>query len=81
MACKGDEDILTPYSAILADCFLYAHEVSSIRFQHCPREANILAHFLARHTYDSNLMYNWADDPASFLIPHVLQDAILLNSQ
>ena len=53
-ACNDDSDILAPYSAILADCFQLAHNIPSISFEHCPREANYLAHFLARHVYDSN---------------------------
>ena len=80
-ACNGDLDIQAPYSAILADCFHYAHEISSIRFQHYPREANTLAHTLARHVFESNVMYWWDDDPPSFLLPHVLKDVSLLKSK
>ena len=31
-ACRGKADILAPYSAILADCFRYAHDIASIQF-------------------------------------------------
>ena len=79
-ACRGEADILAPYSAILADCFRYAHDIASIQFQHCPREANGLAHFLARHAFYSNLVFSWDDDPPSFLLPHVLKNVILINS-
>ena len=80
-ACNGESDILAPYSAILADYFQLAHDIPSISFEHCPREANSLAHFLARHVYDSNLMYRWDDYPPSFLLPHVLKDVTILNQQ
>lgn len=80
-ACNGVSDILAPYAATLADCFQLAHGVSSIRFQHCSREANNLAHYLARHAYDIQLMYWWDDEPPSFLLPHVLKDVTLIISQ
>lgn len=42
-------------------------------------DANGLAHFLARHVYDSNLLYWWDDDPSEFLLPHVINDVTLLK--
>ena len=72
-------DFLAPYSPILADCFHLAHDIPSIRFEHCSREAHTLAHFLARHIYDLNLMYWWDDDPPSFVLPHILKDVIFSN--
>ena len=79
--CNGVSDVLAPYSAIMANCFQIAHGISSIRFQYCPRKANGLAHFLARHAYDNNTMYSWENDPPTFLITHALNGVTLSFSQ
>lgn len=76
-ACNGEKEIRAPYSAILADCFQFAHEVPSLSFMHCPREANNLAHLLARHAYDSKLFLFWEDEPPDFLLSHVIKDVNL----
>ena len=47
----------------MADCFELAHGISLLRFQHCFREANRLAHRLARHAYNSQLSISWDDEP------------------
>ena len=80
-ACNGGSEILASYTAILYDAFQLAHEISSIQFRHCPREANKLAHALARHAYDSTEMILWDDLPPNFLLPHVLNDVTLSNLQ
>ena len=72
-ACDGEKDIRAPYSAILADCFQVAHEISDLKFQHCPREANSLAHLVATHVYDSQVVLSWEDEPPNFILPHVIK--------
>lgn len=74
---KGENEIRAPYSAIIEDCFHIAHEIPLVSFQHCPREANNLAHQLARHGYDSQLFISWEDEPPDFLVPHVLKDVTI----
>ena len=71
-ARSGKIEILGPNVAILADCFHIAHEIPGICFKHCPSEANGLAHFLARYSYDVNSSFVWADVAPSFLLSHVL---------
>jgi ribonuclease HI len=53
-SCNGVNDMWSPYTAILADCFQLAHRIGNISFKHCPRNANKAAHNLARFSYDSN---------------------------
>jgi hypothetical protein len=52
-ASNGVKEVWSPHSAILADCFQKASLMSEVSFQHCPREANQLAHELARHAFTS----------------------------
>ena len=64
---------MSPHSAILTDCFHLAHGVPEISYRRrCPREANKVAHFLARCCYDSKIREEWIDEMPSFLLPHVL---------
>ena len=71
-ACNGNTEILSPYAPVLADCFQLAHAILSISFSHCPREANGLAHFLARFSFDHQTKYEWVDAAPNFLLSHVL---------
>ena len=57
-ACNGEKEIKAPYLALLADCFQVAHEIPTVKFMYCPREANTLAHFVARHAYDMQLEFD-----------------------
>ena len=76
-ACNGKIDIRGPNSALLADCFHLAHGITSISFNHCPREANGLPHFLARNCFESKTSYVWLDVTPNFLLPRVLLDVTL----
>jgi hypothetical protein len=67
-ACKSEIEIWSPYTAILADCFLKAHSFKDISFEHCRREA-------------SNYVVSWDDAPPSFIIPFVLDDVTMLASK
>ena len=67
-------EVRAPYSAIMAGCFQLAHEISDLRFVFCPRDANRLAHTVARHAYESKLVLSWEDEPPVFILPHVLSD-------
>ena len=76
-ACNGETEIWSPYSGTLADCFHLSHGIPNISFAHCPREANKVAHFLARRCYDSKICEEWLDEMPSFLLPHVIFDVTL----
>ena len=39
-ACNGVLEVLSPFSLIMAECFLKASSINGISFQHCPRDAN-----------------------------------------
>ena len=66
-AYNGETEIWGPYSAILADCFLRAQSIGSIQVQHCAREANMVAHHLAKFALESNSAFFWDCDPLALL--------------
>ena len=73
-ACNGETEILGPYSALLADCFSKAGMMEEISFAHCPREANKVAHELAKFAYESKRSSSWKEVPPDldFILPFVI---------
>jgi ribonuclease HI len=76
-ACNAEVEIWSPYSAILYDCFSKAQEFDHIAFIHCVREANQVAHELARYAFNSNSVVRWDESPPSFILPFVLKDVTM----
>ena len=73
-AYNGITEVWSPYSAIITDCFIRAHRIGGITVQHCRREANMVAHNLARHVVDSSSSVFWDSEPPSFIMPGVMND-------
>jgi ribonuclease HI len=71
----------SPYTAILADCFQRVRRIGHITVQNCFREANSVAHKLARVSFDSKNFIFWDCDPPSFIIPDVTNDVNLFDLQ
>jgi ribonuclease HI len=76
-ACKSEVEVWSPHSAILYDCFSKAQEFDFIDFTHCNREANNVAHELARYAFTSNSVVRWDESPPSFILPFVLKDVTM----
>jgi ribonuclease HI len=73
-ACRSETEVRSPYSAILADCFMHAQDFKSLSFDHCPREANMVAHHIAQVAYEGNSSFAWDGDPPDFIRSLVLND-------
>lgn len=80
-ACNAVIEVWSPFSAILAECFMKAHSLDSVEFIHCPREANQVAHQLAKFSYSSNSVLSWDGEPPEFIFPFVINDVTLLASK
>jgi hypothetical protein len=48
--------------------------IGNASFKHCPREANEVAHVLARECFASKLFCNWVDEPTGFLMEKLIND-------
>ena len=77
-ACNRKIEIWSPHAAILAESFMNASTMDEVSFQHCLREANQVAHQLAKHVYHTKENFIWEDDPPSFLLPFVINDVTIL---
>ena len=78
-AFNGVIDIWSSYAAILIDCFHTARRIGQVKVQHCPREANVVAHKIARHAFDLNSALFWDRIPPSFIMSDVLNDVSLFD--
>jgi hypothetical protein len=77
--CNGAE-IWGPYTPILADCFQMCQRLGMIKFQHCPREVNKVAHNLAKLCFESDRVIQWDGDPPSHVSVDVLDDVALVSN-
>jgi hypothetical protein len=51
----------------------------SISIEHCNREANKVAHEVARLAMASKLSCNWVDEPPSFILEALVNDVTLFG--
>jgi ribonuclease HI len=77
-AFNDNNELWSPYAAILADCLHQAQAITRVTVRHCSREANEVAHSLAKHCYSNNLCCNWDDDPPSFLLDRLSHDVRII---
>jgi hypothetical protein len=52
--------------------------LNSVSFQYCPREANEVAHDLARDSFMCKSSSNWVNEPPDFIICKLLNDVTVL---
>jgi ribonuclease HI len=77
-ACNGEEMWWSSAAAIYADCISSIATLGEVKFRHCPRESNEVAHNLARFCYDSKNSCNWVDEPPSCILSKLLDDVTIL---
>jgi ribonuclease HI len=77
-ACSGGDSWWSEAAAIFADCVDLATTIGTVSFHYCPREANKVAHELARASFSNANSCNWDDEPPSFLLPFLLDDVTIL---
>ena len=59
---------------IFADIVDLVALIDKVQFKYCPREANQVAHELAKASYNSESSCNWVDGPPSFLLSTIIND-------
>jgi ribonuclease HI len=73
-ACTGEERWWGESVATYADCVDLRALIGNVQFKYCPREANGVAHELARVCFSSKNSCNWVDEPPSFLLDKLIND-------
>jgi hypothetical protein len=77
-ACTGETRWWNESSAIFADCVDMIPSIGTVSFKLCPREANQVAHEIARFCFSNNISCNWVDEPPSFLFDSLTNDVTVL---
>jgi ribonuclease HI len=77
-ACSGDMRWFDEAAAVFADCVDLCTLIGRVKFKHCFREANSVAHELARHGLSTRSTCTWVDEPPSFLLPSILNDVTIM---
>ena len=64
----------------MAQCFVKASLINGFSFKHCPRDANRVAHNLAKKAYASKDSLTWDGDPLGFILADVISDVTVLQN-
>ena len=62
------------------DCYHIATDFLKVQFEHTYREANRVAHELARVARGSN-EYVWLDEPPDFIVSLLLADVTIIDEK
>jgi ribonuclease HI len=77
-ACSGESRWWNESTAIYADCIDISSAIGNVSFSFCPREANQVAHEIAKFGYIHNQNCNWVDEPPSFILDRLVNDVTIL---
>ena len=67
-------------AAIFDDCFHYACDFIMTRFEHCNREANRVAHELARLARFSSSL-DWFEEPINKIVLILTNDVLVISNE
>jgi ribonuclease HI len=74
---ENGRNSLGPAAAIYEECSFLCRNFTETQFSHCPREANMAAHELARHSGGTESIV-WLDDPPDFILSVLADDASIM---
>jgi ribonuclease HI len=77
-ACTGEARWWNELAAFYADCTDIYSSICTVRFKYCPKEANQVAHEIAKFSFLNALSCNWVDEPPSFLIGSLINDVTIM---
>jgi ribonuclease HI len=77
-ACSGAETWWSEAAAIFADCVNRVASIGTVSFHHTLREANQVAHELAKNSFSNKSTCNWIDEPPDFILDKLLNDVTVI---
>ena len=77
---NNEERTTSTTVAVFDDCYFLACDFLITRFAHCNRQANKVAHELAKLTKFSST-FGWFEDPLSEIVPHFINDVIVIENE
>jgi ribonuclease HI len=76
-SCTGVDTWWSESAPIFADIVDLASNIDKLEFKHIPREANLVAHEIARSCFVIKVNCTWDDDPPSFLLSSLINDVTM----
>lgn len=74
--CTGSTQWWDSAAAIYAELLDITSLIGKVKFKHCNRKVNGVAHELAKHSYLNKLSCSWTEDLAVWMIPGLANDVI-----
>ena len=53
--------------------------IGSVKFSYCPREANEVAHELAKNSFTNKNSYSWSAEAPSFIVSKLINNVTIMN--
>jgi ribonuclease HI len=76
--CSGTDQIWSDAVAIYADILVQARGIGKVEFMHCRRDANKVAHEIAKNCLSSSTSCSWVTEPPSFILQTLLNDVMII---
>ena len=74
--CSGQNRWWDVAAVLFAEGVEMASMIGKVKFRHCGRETNQVAHVLANYCYCNKLSRSWTNDPPDCVISKLLNDVI-----
>ena len=78
-SCSGQAQWWDEAAAVFADCVDLAVSIGKVKFKHCPRLANGVAHDLAKHSFCNRISESWINEPPGWLISTLIDDVTVIG--
>ncbi|KAE8806492.1 Superoxide-generating NADPH oxidase heavy chain subunit B [Hordeum vulgare] len=76
--CQGQDQWWDAAAAVFAECIDMATSIGKVIFSHCFREANSVAHELAKFSFCNKVEDNWTNEPPEFLVSQLVNDVLII---
>ncbi|KAI5002086.1 hypothetical protein ZWY2020_026736 [Hordeum vulgare] len=76
--CQGQDQWWDAAAAVFAECIDMATSIGKVIFSHCFREANSVAHELAKFSFCNKVEDNWINEPLEFLVSQLVNDVLII---
>ena len=75
--CQGQVQWWDSAAAIFTECFDMATSIGKVIFSHCFRDANSVAHELAKFSFCNKCDDSWTNEPPKFLVSQLVNDVTI----
>ncbi|KAI4986208.1 hypothetical protein ZWY2020_018838 [Hordeum vulgare] len=65
-------------AAVFAECIDLSTSIGKVMFSHCFREANLVAHELAKFSFCNKRNDSWTNEPPEFLVSQLVNDVTIV---